>query len=791
MTTALAVNTQNELNPRVTELIDKGYCPFPLPAGAKSPPRRGITGAVPNHTAETIWEWWDGLDNQEMNIGLRLQTVLGSEPAMEVIALDIDDYCKPDDKPDAVLGYEGFMQFASEAGLSRAEAENALDSTVRITRREPTNPGGHYLFRVPAGRKWARSAGARVDVLQYGHRYSLAPGSTVDGMAYTALDGRSKRPKEIPAANTLPMLPEALQAALKPGARSGSVEPLRGSNEELQEWLEDKTFEPLAKLNETMPMGKIYAKRVKELEEKGTGSRHDVVTNTFYEMFSAAVTDGYEGCLTAAISFQEKVRQTYEASGESHRVPKEANQLWERVEKVRGEVEAGDRRCARTLSEQVDLSGFRLTPTKEDPESNAVSVSDGLDSPEGMNAQAEQLEGLNPGNFQAYLTGALPVAHPGLAYVPGNEIAEPIALLYPGKYHEIHARPEHGKSAFAQWVCAQVVNNPEAGHVVYLDFESDQVETFKRLIDAGVDTEQAVERFHYYAPEFHLPDQPRAWEQVFAHERIDLVVLDGFNVAMSFVGGSSSDQESDVNRFLSELPKRIMRDYGAAVFVVDHMPKDSNSDIRFPVGSGAKLAAIDGVSFTTRRKDAKKARAGAQRNVYEVLVVKDRHNRVKSRGAMDGNEAGVFGIADLVYSTSPSDAGEEVTESQSRIEVLSFDAALQPMKFTLKNFTRPSLEALAQTRGLTHPEAMLALVYARGGQDGLTRDEASKEWKSEHSGDNARMGGRNFDRLKEQGLIVPRRKSSRTYVVPEETAQAKGDAWWAVVNDYQATEAQG
>lgn len=634
MITALAVNPQNELNTCVSELIDKGYCPFPMKAGAKYPPPKNLTGnRAKTHTVEEMRSWWEHLESEEKNIGLRLQAVAELDSEMEVIALDIDDYLKADSEPDAVLGYQGFLQFAKQAGLTTSEAEDLLDSTVRISRREASNPSGHYLFLVPAGRKWASEAGSQVDVLQHGHRYSLAPGSVVDGMVYNALDGRSERPREIPAANTLPVLPEVLQAALKPGARSGSIAPLCGHAEELEAWLDENTFEPLAGLNETTPMGKTYARWVEALEEAGAGSRHDVVTKAFYSMFVSAVKEGHEGCLTAAISFQESVREVYESSGDTHRVDSEVNQLWQAVEKVRGEVAAGRYRSLYALC-GGDLGALEInlpTKSKGDPENSVVSVSDGLNGSKGATVAGLRLQSLD--TVQSTV--------PDWAWKIDGYGAIPL-----GGLTIITGKGGDGKSTLCRWLAARISKGELEGmwhgephSVIYLAAEESlSIMVKPSFLAAGADTS----RVHYISTDgvSNRFDPTRDMDALISQcieEDVRAVFVDPIT---NYFGKKDSYKSSEVRDALAPW-SRLADEINGVVVAIAHQTKGAGGDITAGVGGSSAITEVARAVLGTAHDKETDVRvlSGGKNNAGALLPAFEYQLKKGSVRTDDGKEA--------------------------------------------------------------------------------------------------------------------------------------------------------
>lgn len=385
-------------------------------------------------------------------------------------------------------------------------------------------------------------------------------------------------------------------------------------------------------------------------------------------------------------------------------------------------------------------------------DSSPAEVEQTAEVPESSSSNLQGAMSLfNAGDVEAYLNGDLETPVPGIAALPGGE-----GMFYPGKYHEIHAQPERMKSAFGQWGVAQALSNTD-GLVIAIDFESDQAEYFKRVVQAGADKEEMRSRFQYFAPDIHMPDLPAAFDAITAQENITFVVLDGFNAGLSMMNGASSDSQEDVNRWIRSIVHPFKK-AGAAVLAVDHVPKDSNANPRYPVGAQAKYAAIDGVSFTIEPKPNMKP--DGDLSVFQVVVCKDRHNQVKSAGSYEHKEPGLSLIGDLVFQGRGEGA---------RIEMVEYLPKSRP-KVTLPLERITTADEIMETEGKLSAAAMaLVLVHAFGGTDGISRDEVEERWQTlapAHyaDGKNAR---RKFDELRAKKRIKGVTPRSKNMVVSE------------------------
>lgn len=176
---------------------------LPLPRGRKTPPPLGYTGdggAWP--TAEDITTW---SRKPGQNIGLRLPP--------NVIALDVDD---------------------PTAFLTLIELVGPLPPTWRSQGRRSRL--GHMYYRLPAGvtsTGWSNPCEG-VDLLRYGHRYSLVAPSRHDkepvNYQWLRPDGSIADDGEIPGPGDLPELPAVWVSYLagdSEGDQQSNVDPLR------------------------------------------------------------------------------------------------------------------------------------------------------------------------------------------------------------------------------------------------------------------------------------------------------------------------------------------------------------------------------------------------------------------------------------------------------------------------------------------------------------------------------------------------------------------------------------
>ena len=128
----------------------RGWFPFPLPPAAKFPPPKGWTGYHAGYPSAADIQAWSDNGVGGDNIGLRM--------APDQLAIDVDAY---GDK----LGAKTFAQALARLG--------PLPPTWSLTSRDD-GMSGMQVFRVPPGRQWADVLGPGVEIIHWGHRYSVA-----------------------------------------------------------------------------------------------------------------------------------------------------------------------------------------------------------------------------------------------------------------------------------------------------------------------------------------------------------------------------------------------------------------------------------------------------------------------------------------------------------------------------------------------------------------------------------------------------------------------------------------
>lgn len=200
-----------------------------------------------------------------------------------------------------------------------------------------------------------------------------------------------------------------------------------------------------------------------------------------------------------------------------------------------------------------------------------------------------------------------------------------VALLYPARVHSLHGESESGKSMVAQAEAARLLANGE--DVLYIDFESDDEAVTSRLLAMGATTSDILDHFTYVRPEgnpYRMLHEKAAWERLLAH-RYTFAVLDGVTDALVTFGAGTKETD-DVAAWFRLIPRKIATSTGAAVAIIDHVPKDADNRGRFAIGSQVKMASLDGAAYLV---EVAEALGRGLRGLIVLRVAKDRPGAVR------------------------------------------------------------------------------------------------------------------------------------------------------------------
>ena len=196
-------------------------------------------------------------------------------------------------------------------------------------------------------------------------------------------------------------------------------------------------------------------------------------------------------------------------------------------------------------------------------------------------------------------------------------------LFYPGRVNLLFGESEVGKGWVALLAVAQAIERGET--VLYIDLEDYPDTIYARLLALGCGTEHLAERLAYVRPESALDDQAREdLNGVVRDLRPSLVIVDGMTGAMRILG-LDDNRGTEVDAFYAALPEPLAAT-GAAVVLIDHVPKSSDNRGKGPIGSQHKRARVSGAGY---RVEVIKHLAPGRAGQLKVTIDKDRLGAIR------------------------------------------------------------------------------------------------------------------------------------------------------------------
>jgi AAA domain len=190
------------------------------------------------------------------------------------------------------------------------------------------------------------------------------------------------------------------------------------------------------------------------------------------------------------------------------------------------------------------------------------------------------------------ISGALPPERPSVA-----------GIVYPGRTHIWSGEPESLKSLLALILAHHEIRAGRS--VLYIDYENGAREVLARLHALGLCDEEIDAGFIYLEPTEPITSVYRDVvnpngtttavaadvERLITERQPSLVVIDGYTASLG-LHGLDPDRGIDIETHTREV-LRPLRASGAAVVLIDHLPKDANKRGRFSIGSERKVGSAD------------------------------------------------------------------------------------------------------------------------------------------------------------------------------------------------------
>lgn len=578
--------------------LDAGWAgPLPLPPGKKQPVPAGFTGRAgewPN--GPDIYTWLDMYPTG--NIALRLPE--------NVIGIDIDAY---PGKPGAATL------------IDTEHAWGALPPTWRTTSRDD-GVSGIRLYVIPEGLEWPNDVGPGIEIIRYAHRYAIVWPSIHPDTGHTykwVADDNLTHIGTIPTIDELPTLPTAWVHGLTHG---------RADNREARTPLTTPEAQAALTLFNTgepcRDVTRALTKRVQDLTNPGHGSRHDIMLVATERLVRLGIA-GHTGITTALT----QLRTAFLTAVTGERAPGEAEAEWDRsLQGALANVHTVD-----TVDPCVDpfhgLIDRATTATQNAPKSatellqHANPANPAPTPPGGEHVDEPEVKTAAPSWEPVDLTGYIDGTYQPPTPTMLTRTDGP-SLIYPGLVHDLHGESESGKSLVAQWEVATRLL--AGGTATYIDFESDPGQIVDRLRLMGVPDTTIDTHFTYIRPEAspYAATELDAWANLLTN-LLDLVILDGVTDALGQFGGSTKEND-DIATWHRMVPRTLATRTGAAVILIDHVTKNGDTRGRFALGGQAKMASIDGASYTV---EVAEPIGKGLRGTVVLRVAKDRPGAIR------------------------------------------------------------------------------------------------------------------------------------------------------------------
>jgi AAA domain len=233
-------------------------------------------------------------------------------------------------------------------------------------------------------------------------------------------------------------------------------------------------------------------------------------------------------------------------------------------------------------------------------------------------------------------------------------------LFYSGEFNLIYGDTESGKT----WLCLAAVASTlnRGGRVAIIDLDHNGAPSLLnrlQLLGVSVDVLSDPQSFRLAEPVTELELKELVADlTVF---KPDVVVLDSLGEVIPLFRGNSNNSD-DFTIVHSDVIKPLTK-VGAALLVVDHLPKNADAASRGPIGTQAKTRAVGGLAVKVSVTDAfRPGRGGAAK----LELFKDRHGGVRKQlPDNDHDRSPVIGTFKMVE----DDAGQLAYSFQHAVTV--------------------------------------------------------------------------------------------------------------------------
>jgi len=318
-----------------------------------------------------------------------------------------------------------------------------------------------------------------------------------------------------------------------------------------------------------------------------------------------------------------------------------------------------------------------------------------------------------PRDLQAIIRGDDPEPEPEyLARQDGHN------LFYPGKVNGLIGESESGKTWVALLAVMQTISVGQ--HCLYLDFEDTAAGIISRLRLMGA-TDRHLAQLTYIGPDEALhATATQDLAETLTTIKPRLVILDGFNAAMTLLG-LDLNSNTDATQFSQQLLRPLART-GACVAYVDHVPKNKDARGKGGIGAQAKRAMTTGAAIAVEIMEPfGRGMTGRLR----LTVDKDRPGHVRAN-AISAKEAGTVVLESvgkalnvfIEFNSEMDESSRRELEQQQLRDMILKSVASYPQGASITSVAKEIKkrhDAVRETMHELHEMGLLRYGATRGG----------------------------------------------------------------------------
>jgi hypothetical protein len=318
-----------------------------------------------------------------------------------------------------------------------------------------------------------------------------------------------------------------------------------------------------------------------------------------------------------------------------------------------------------------------------------------------------------------------------------------VGIFYREQTNNLFGDPETGKTLIAQCAAVDELNRGRSALIIDLDHNGASA-TIARLIAMGADEEilRNPDRFRYASPDdqeqlLAIVADTAEWKPAF-------VLVDSVGELLPLCNASSNSPD-DFSRVHATILKPLAKS-GAAVVIIDHLAKNSDSQAFGSTGTAAKKRAIGGTSLRSTVLEAFTPGVGGR---AQLTINKDRHGGLRAASGNEDREpiAATFKMwnenGDIHWSFIPPARGERsvvpgvpADDVKALSEMTPPPTSQRSVKERLGWGSTRSLSALQEWRRQGSPTTVLPAPHPRYGEQGSSEVVDPSPTLRERSGSN-------------------------------------------------------